>query len=92
MVSNILSINQQTKNDSIWYDTQAQARQMARQKMGHNPVEIEPNKLRRRDGTWQYRAKPGDLAGDNQGPHIHLEKLDPKTGDVLINLHLRWRK
>jgi hypothetical protein len=51
-------------------------------------VEVEPNKWRSADGKWQYRAKPGDVL-DN---HVHLEELDPNTGEVLQNLHLRWPK
>ena len=55
-------------------------------KLGPNPVEVEPNKWRSADGKWQYRAKPGDV-NDN---HIHLEELNPNTGEVIQNLHLRW--
>jgi len=39
-----------------------------------------------RDGKWQYRAKPGDVS-DN---HVHLEQLNPQTGEVIQNLHIRW--
>jgi hypothetical protein len=39
-----------------------------------------------KNGKWQYRAKPGDVM-DN---YIHLEELNPKTGEVIQNLHLRW--
>jgi len=35
---------------------------------------------------WQYRYKPDDVA-DRQ---IHLEELNPKTGAVTNNYHLRW--
>lgn len=44
------------------------------------------------DGAWQYRAKENDLEGHgpNDSPHIHLERLDPSTGVVLENWHLRW--
>lgn len=66
--------------------SEGEARALARQKLGSNPVEVEPGKLRSIDGKWQYRAKPGDLAGG----HIHLEELDPVTGIVKQNLHLRW--
>jgi hypothetical protein len=33
-----------------------------------------------------------DLAGHgaNDSPHVHLERLDPATGEVLENWHLRW--
>lgn len=49
-------------------------------------MEVEPNKWRSQDGKWQYRAKPGDI-GES---HVHLEELDPATGEVIQNLHLRW--
>src|SRR5437588_578841 len=55
-------------------------------KLGSEAVEVEPGKWRSKDGKWQYRAKPGDV-GEN---HIHLEELNPKTGEVLQNVHLRW--
>jgi len=54
--------------------------------VGSDPVEVEAGKLRSQDGKWQYRAKPKDVE-DN---HIHLEELDPETGEVKQNLHLRW--
>ena len=75
-----------TKDWSAYFKSEGEARQLARQKLGKDPVEIEPGKWRSRDGKWQYRAKPGDI----QERHIHLEELDPKTGTVLQNAHLRW--
>ena len=78
-----------TKSTNNWsglFKSEGEARNLARTKLGKNAVEIEPGKWRSADGKWQYRAKPGDLA-DN---HIHLEELDPLTGEVLQNLHLRW--
>jgi hypothetical protein len=75
-----------TKNWSAAFNSEGEARALARAKLGANPVEVEPNKWRSADGKWQYRAKPGDVA-DN---HIHLEELNPRTGEVLQNLHLRW--
>jgi hypothetical protein len=59
---------------------------------GCDPVQVEPGKLRSADGRWQYRGKPEDLAGHGPGdsPHIHLERLNQKTGEVLENWHLRW--
>jgi hypothetical protein len=53
---------------------------------GTDPVEVEPYKWRSQNGKWQYRAKPDDVA---QG-HIHLEEIDPSTGEVKQNVHLRW--
>ena len=75
-----------TKQNSGTFKSEGQARQYARERVGKDPVEVEPNKLRSQDGTLQYRAKPGDV---EQG-HVHLEKLNPTTGEVLENLHLYW--
>ena len=75
-----------TVNSSSMMKSEGEARAMARTKLGSNPVEVEPNKLRSSDGHWQYRAKPGDVK-DN---HVHLEELNPETGEVKQNHHLRW--
>jgi RHS repeat-associated protein len=75
-----------TKPWSAWFNSEGEARTLAREKLGRNPVEVEPNKWRSTDGKWQYRAKPADV-NDN---HVHLEELDPRTGEVIQNLHLRW--
>jgi RHS repeat-associated protein len=80
--------DEKTVNWSAHFNSEAEARALARAKLGKNPVEVEPNKWRSADGKWQYRAKPGDV-GDN---HIHLEELDPATGTVKRNLHLRWNE
>ncbi len=77
----------ETKNYSGWYKSEGEARAIARTKIGSDPIEVSPGKWRSQDGRWQYRAKPGDVA-DN---HIHLEQLNPKTGEVRQNLHLRWQ-
>jgi hypothetical protein len=81
-----------TKDYSAQFNSEGEARAFARQKVGRDPVEVEPGKLRSQDGRWQYRAKPNDLLGHGPGdsPHIHLEQLDPRTGEVLQNWHLRW--
>jgi hypothetical protein len=71
---------------SAYYRTEGEARALARTKLGSDPVEISPGKWRSRDGKWQYRAKKGDVSDD----HIHLEELNPQTGEVIQNLHLRW--
>ncbi|MGM0555199.1 MAG: polymorphic toxin-type HINT domain-containing protein [Myxococcota bacterium] len=73
-------------------NSEGEARALAREKLGKNPVEIEDGKLRSRDGKWQYRAKPDDLTGHGpeDTPHVHLERLDPDTGYVKENWHLRW--
>lgn len=75
-----------TNNHSGMYKSEGEARAIARTKLGPDPVEISLGKWRSQDGRWQYRAKPGDV-GDN---HVHLEQLNPKTGEVIQNLHLRW--
>jgi RHS repeat-associated protein len=77
-----------TQNHSAHFNNEAEARVLARQKIGTDPIEVEPNKFRSKDGKWQYRAKPGDL-NDN---HIHLEEIDPATGKVKQNYHLRWKE
>ncbi|WP_395850102.1 hypothetical protein [Cystobacter fuscus] len=81
-----------TQNHSARFSSEREARSLARQKIGKDPVELEPGKFRSRDGKWQYRAKPEDLQGHRPGdtPHVHIERLDPKTGEVLENWHLRW--
>ena len=66
--------------------SQRQARNLALNKLGKNPVKVEKYKWRSANGKWQYRAKPSDIADR----HIHLEELDPKTGEVIRNFHLRW--
>nr|NIT56777.1 hypothetical protein [Fodinibius sp.]NIY25360.1 hypothetical protein [Fodinibius sp.] len=78
------------KNWSAWYNSEGEARALARQYLGRKPVEVAPNKWRSVDGRWQYRGKLNDLKGDSRGPHIHLEQLNSDTGEVIQNLHLRW--
>ena len=75
-----------TQNKSATFGSEREARNFARTKIGRNPFQVGLNKLRSSNGVWQYRAKPGDLAQN----HIHLEKLNLKTGEVLVNWHLRW--
>jgi len=75
-----------TRNWSAMFKSEGEARALARQKVGSNAVMVEEGKLRSADGTWQYRAKPSDLAEN----HIHLEQLNPVTGEVIQNVHLRW--
>lgn len=75
-----------TNEWSAWFNSEGEARALAREKPGKNPIEIGRGKWRSRDGKWQYRAKPKDV----RQSHIHLEELDPHTGEVLQNLHLRW--
>jgi RHS repeat-associated protein len=60
-----------TKNWSALFRSEREARALARQKLGSNPVDVGPNKWRSADGKWQYRAKSGDVANG----HIHLEEL-----------------
>lgn len=79
----------QTKNWSAWYGSEREARALARTKLGSDPVEIETGKWLSKDHRWQYQAKDGDL-NDPNGRHIHLEQIDPDTGEVIQNIHLRW--
>jgi len=75
-----------TKTSNPGHPSEGEARAFARTKLGSDAVEVEPGKWRSRDGKWQYRAKPGDVS-DN---HVHLEQLNPQTGEVIQNLHIRW--
>ena len=75
-----------TVNWSASFESEGEARSFARTKLGSDAVEVEPGKWRSADGKWQYRAKPGDVSEN----HIHLEQLNPQTGEVIQNLHLRW--
>jgi len=75
-----------TVNESATYASEGEARAIARTKLGSDAVEVAPGKWRSANGKWQYRAKPGDVAEN----HIHLERLNPQTGEVIYNLHLRW--
>jgi hypothetical protein len=79
--------SRRTKQWSAWFSNERAARQLARESVGSNPVQVEPHKWRSRDGKWQYRAKPEDV----EEAHIHLEELEPITGEVLQNVHLRWK-
>ena len=79
-------LSKNTKNFSSLMKSQRQARNLALNKLGKNPVKVEKYKWRSANGKWQYRAKPSDIADR----HIHLEELDPKTGEVIRNFHLRW--
>ncbi|HKR12576.1 MAG TPA: RHS repeat-associated core domain-containing protein [Pyrinomonadaceae bacterium] len=54
--------------------------------MGSRPVEVAPGKWRSANGRWQFRAKTVDYTQN----HVHLERLDPATGRVMENWHLRW--
>jgi Flp pilus assembly pilin Flp len=84
--------SENTVNRSATYASERDARNTARTKLGRNPVQVEPGKLRSQDGRWQYRGKPADLEGHGpaDSPHVHLERLDPVTGEVLENWHFRW--
>lgn len=75
-----------TQNNSASFGSEREARSLARTKVGSSPTDLGNGKLRSSDGKWQYRAKPRDLAQN----HVHLERINPKTGEVLVNWHLRW--
>ncbi len=81
-----------TKDEKATFKSERDARNLARKQVGNDPVDIGDNKLRSQDGKWQYRAKPKDIAGEHAGgEHIHLERLNPETGEVLDNWHLFWQ-
>jgi hypothetical protein len=84
--------SENTKDLSARFKSEGEARSLARTKLGRNPTQVAPGKLRSADGRWQYRGKPEDLRGHgpSDSPHVHLERLDPTTGEVLENWHLRW--
>jgi hypothetical protein len=75
-----------TKKLHQYFATEGQARQFASSRMGRNMVRVEDNKWRSINGKWQYRAKPGDTSKF----HVHLELLNPDTGEVIENYHLWW--
>jgi len=68
------------------FGTEGEARALARTKLGKDTVEVAPGKWRSADGKWQYRAKPGDVSEN----HVHLERLNPETGEVIENWHLNF--
>ncbi|MDT8716237.1 RHS repeat-associated core domain-containing protein [Clostridium sp. 19966] len=73
------------------FKNEGEARAVARTKVGKNPVKTEDYKLRSINGKSQYRAKPSDILGEHgEGPHIHLERLNPDTGEVEENWHFYW--
>jgi hypothetical protein len=77
------------------FSTEMEARAYVWQYLGKKPVKLPDSKYRSRDGVWQFRAKLEDVLGEHgKSPytHIHLEKLDPKTGEVLINNHIYFLK
>ena len=76
----------QTANHGGMFYSEGHARQLAREKLGKDAVDIGDNKWRSADGRWQYRAKPDDVSKN----HVHLERIDPETGAVLENWHLYW--
>lgn len=75
-----------TSQQSIKFGSEREARSFARTKVGHDPINNGKGKLVSRDYKWQYRAKPVDL----MNAHMHLERLNPYNGEVIINYHLWW--
>jgi hypothetical protein len=45
--------------------------------------------FRSSNNTRQFRITESDLLGKHGdiGPHVHFEKIDPATGDVMKNIH-----
>jgi hypothetical protein len=81
-----------TRKKDATFKSERDARNLARKKVGKDPIDIGDNKLRSQDGKWQYRAKPNDVNGRHgKGEHIHLEHLNPDTGKVLDNWHFYWQ-
>jgi RHS repeat-associated protein len=78
-------VTKSTRNFSAQFGSEGAARNLARTKLGKDAVDVSAGKLRSIDGKWQYRAKPGDVSQN----HVHLEQLNPKTGEVLQNWHLK---
>jgi intein/homing endonuclease len=74
-----------TTSHSAQFGSEGEARTLAMQMLGR-PVTLGDNKLRSQDGVWQYRAKPVDTSAN----HVHLERLDARTGEVLQNWHLMY--
>jgi hypothetical protein len=60
-------------------------RQLLKASNGGVPVRIEPNKYRSQDGRWQMRL---DQAREKS--HFNLERIDPVSGFVIRNTHLRF--
>ena len=75
-----------TKDVTVKFKSEMAARNTGMAKLGKRPIQIEQYKWRSANGKYQFRAKPIDF---NNG-HVHLEKLEPKTGRVLENFHLAW--
>lgn len=73
-----------TVNLSASFRSKSEAIAEAMKKLGLY-VKIDNGKWRSMNGKWQFRAKPGDIAGR----HVHLERLD-SSGRVLTNWHYTW--
>lgn len=77
--------------------TERKARVFARQYSGAT-IKIGDYKYRNPNGRYQYRAKSDDTMGhvinhptrERGIPHIHVEKLNPRTGEVIENFHIYW--
>jgi hypothetical protein len=59
--------------------------QLRKASNGREPVQIEPNKWRSRDGRWQYRTSHAD-----EDKHFNLDRIDPDSGFVIRDNHLRF--
>ena len=77
-----------TVQRSAQFESEGAAKALAREKLGKKPVKIGDNKLRSQNGKWQYRAKPVDTENN----HIHLERLNPRTGEIIENWHLKYHR
>ncbi|MBV6462374.1 MAG: hypothetical protein HJHJAOHD_02523 [Flavobacteriales bacterium] len=75
---------------SATFSSKGEAWSTAWKILGKNSVKIEPYKWRSTNGRFQLRAKPGDI--NHTKPHIHIERLNPKTGEVIENWHFYYPK
>ncbi len=82
-----------TVNSSQYFRSEGEARHFAMRMLGKNPIRLPDNKIRSQNGKWQYRAKPSDVNGlHGNGSHVHLEELNPKTNEVIRNIHLYFKQ
>lgn len=57
--------------------------------LGSGYKEIAPGVYRSADNTRQFRMTEGDLNDIRQGSHVHFESIDPITGKVIENSHVK---
>jgi uncharacterized protein RhaS with RHS repeats len=83
--------NASTINSSLKFNNMQEAGDYAMKHIGGDPVQVSTGKVRSSDGRWQFRGKPNDISGAHGGgSHMHLEELNPVTGQVINNQHLYY--